>query len=58
MAVTARRLGSRLAFVGFLFLLMAPTLKLPGLAVIMSPAVRLANAWQDGLLRMVGMVAV
>jgi len=34
-------------------LLIAPTLRLPGLGVIMSPAVRLAEAWAVGLLRMV-----
>jgi Zn-dependent protease len=44
-----RRYGTLILLV----LLIAPTLKLPGLGVIMSPAVRLANAWAVGLLRMV-----
>lgn len=47
-----RRYGTLILLV----LLIAPTLKLPGLAVIMTPAVRLAQAWETGLLRMVGMV--
>jgi Zn-dependent protease len=36
-----------------LILLIAPTLKLPGLGVIMAPAMRVADAWAVGLLRLV-----
>ncbi len=36
-----------------LILLIAPTLKLPGLGVIMAPAMRLADAWAAGLVRLV-----
>jgi Zn-dependent protease len=36
-----------------LVLLMAPTLKLPGLGAIMSPANRLAEAWMAGIWRLV-----
>ena len=36
-----------------LILLIAPTLKLPGLGVIMAPAMRIADAWAVGLVRLV-----
>jgi Zn-dependent protease len=45
--------NQRYGTVILLVLLIAPTLSLPGLAVIMSPAARLADAWAVGLMRLV-----